>query len=93
MRRQPETEREAEKEPEAPSPRTCPAQERTDRRAQEGRGLRRERVATNRMTLTAHNYCVNGRLREEENDEDQEQEKKADDDDVDGNEHDNVPSF
>ena len=45
------------------------------------------------MTLTAHNYCVNGRLREEENDEDQEQEKKADDDDVDGNEHDNVPSF
>ena len=41
------------------------------------------------MTLTAHNYCVNGRLREEENDEDQEQEKKANDDDFDGNERDN----
>ena len=93
MRRQPETEREEEKEPEAPSPRTCPAKERTDRRAQEGRGLRRKRGTTNRTTPTAHNYCVNGRLREEEDDEDQEQDKKADDDDVDGNELDNVPSF
>ena len=41
------------------------------------------------MTLTGHNDCVNGRLREEENDEDQEQEKKANDDDFDGNERDN----
>ena len=53
----------------------------------------RERETINITTPTAHNYCVNGRLREEEDDEDQEQEKKADDDDVDGNEHDNVPSF
>ena len=47
----------------------------------------------NRTTPIAHNYCVNGRLREEEDDEDQEREKQTDDGDVDGNEHDNVPSF
>ncbi len=62
-----------------------PAQERTDRRAHEGRGLRRERE----REREGHNYCVNGRLCEEEDDEDQEQDKKADDDDVDGNERDN----
>ena len=81
MQRQPETAGDRDRTQLAPSPRTWPAQERTDRRAQEGKGLRREREG--------HNYCVNGRLSEEEDDEDQEQDKKADDDDVDGNEHDN----